>query len=583
MSDTYGASPPGNFINPAYATPEQVKQLREYAAQLMAPQAAGNIAPSWAGALAGALNPLAGQMRMNQANRLQQGAIQNAAQQDPAMQMLQARGLLGQGAPTSAPGQSAQSPYAGAVSSIESGGNYQSLGPQTKSGDRAFGKYQVMGQNIGPWTKETLGQELTPQQFLQSPQAQEAVFNKKFTQYAQAYGPEGAARAWFAGPSNMNNPTAKDELGTTVADYSRRFQQAQGPAQSPGFNPAQYNAYQHNPYANPQEQALARGLVTPTQGTDLIGRPTVGNIQSGVRSQPVGQGVTTGTMVPLSVSPEGGVSTQVPMTGLGQYGGGPQSANPQGAGTPTAGMAGAVAPFAQMGRDLATQNKFTEAWRGPQVSAVTQDQNFLGQYPVIKQALGVIGNDLEKHGANLSMGPQSETIQNMKKLVANFAPGLFSNEQIEGIAAGDSVTKMSGILGTLLARQIGNSGGTDFSQQLGQAQVPGMHNSLEGAKALKSMIEQMTEQQYQLGLAAQKLNPGQKMGTDPSFNYIAWKNDWYANHPIINPITKNPITQDLSKYSQTVNEMQQGGGGWKTKSDAEVKDALRRAGMNIGP
>ncbi len=40
--------------------------------------------------------------------------------------------------------------YAKAIQAIESGGNYGALGPITRSGDRAYGAYQMMGNNIGP-------------------------------------------------------------------------------------------------------------------------------------------------------------------------------------------------------------------------------------------------------------------------------------------------------------------------------------------------------------------------------------------------------------------------------------------------
>lgn len=119
--------------------------------------------------------------------------------------------------------------FADAIASIESGGNYGILGPATKGGDRAYGKYQVMGSNIGPWTQEILGTKLTPQQFLQSPEVQDAVFHGKFGQYVNQYGPEGAARAWFAGPRGMNNPNAKDVNGMTVEEYGRRFSSAMAP------------------------------------------------------------------------------------------------------------------------------------------------------------------------------------------------------------------------------------------------------------------------------------------------------------------------------------------------------------------
>lgn len=133
-------------------------------------------------------------------------------------------------APTPQAQPMALSPFAGAISNIESGGRYDLLGPATRSGDRAHGKYQVMGENIGPWTEAALGRRLTPEQFLASPDAQEAVFAHQFGQYVKKYGPEGAARAWFAGEGGMNHPERRDALGTSVADYSRRFMNGLGPS-----------------------------------------------------------------------------------------------------------------------------------------------------------------------------------------------------------------------------------------------------------------------------------------------------------------------------------------------------------------
>lgn len=126
---------------------------------------------------------------------------------------------------------------AGAIAGIESGGKYDAVGPvANEKGNRAYGKYQIMDFNVGPWTQEVLGQAMTPQQFLTNPQAQDTVFKAKFDQYVKKYGsPEAASRAWFAGEGGMNNPNAKDVLGTSVADYGNKFAQAYGPgATGPG-------------------------------------------------------------------------------------------------------------------------------------------------------------------------------------------------------------------------------------------------------------------------------------------------------------------------------------------------------------
>src|SRR6188768_4298893 len=118
------------------------------------------------------------------------------------------------------------------IAGIESGGAknpYALLGSVTGSGDRAYGKYQVMGNNIPSWTRAALGQSMTPQQFLANPQAQDDTFNHRFGQYADKYGEQGAAKAWYAGERGMQNPNATDMHGRlTVAGYGQDFARRAG-------------------------------------------------------------------------------------------------------------------------------------------------------------------------------------------------------------------------------------------------------------------------------------------------------------------------------------------------------------------
>jgi hypothetical protein len=114
------------------------------------------------------------------------------------------------------------------IAGIESSGwsnPYAALGPVTKSGDRAYGKYQVMGTNVPSWTQEVLGQSMTPQQFAANPDAQEKVAGAKLGQYAAQYGPAGAANMWFTGKPNPN-PNITDATatsrGTSAGNYAAR-------------------------------------------------------------------------------------------------------------------------------------------------------------------------------------------------------------------------------------------------------------------------------------------------------------------------------------------------------------------------
>lgn len=124
------------------------------------------------------------------------------------------------------------------IRTIESGspeGNYTTVSAVSKDGDRAYGAYQVMGKNVGPWTEQYYGKRLTPQEFLQNKEAQDAVFQGEFGKYLTKYGPENAARAWFGGEGGITNPGATDVYGKlTIADYGKKFMGMFGPDVGPG-------------------------------------------------------------------------------------------------------------------------------------------------------------------------------------------------------------------------------------------------------------------------------------------------------------------------------------------------------------
>jgi hypothetical protein len=168
--------------------------------------------------------------------------------------------------------------YRDAIAGIESkgSGDYAAIGPDV-NGDRAYGKYQVMGNNIPEWTQEALGQQMSPEQFLASPEAQDAVFDHKFGGYAQKYGPEGAAKAWFSGEGGMNNPNASDG-NLTNSQYAAKFMDGMGG--NPGMDmmgmagmgqPDMSKLQQladvvGNPYASEGQKMVAQALIQREMG-----------------------------------------------------------------------------------------------------------------------------------------------------------------------------------------------------------------------------------------------------------------------------------------------------------------------------
>ncbi len=90
-----------------------------------------------------------------------------------------------------------------AISKNESGscgGNYSTIGPPTRNGGRAIGRYQVMDYNVPSWTARSCGRAMTPYEFRSSPDCQDKVFDTIFGGYVNSCGSyAGAASKWFSG------------------------------------------------------------------------------------------------------------------------------------------------------------------------------------------------------------------------------------------------------------------------------------------------------------------------------------------------------------------------------------------------
>jgi len=109
------------------------------------------------------------------------------------------------------------------------------IGAGDYEGDRAYGKYQVMGANINPWLREvgllTGDQEITPEMFMNDPGLQEALVRNKFAEHVR-HGIENdkspediiksAASVWFSGGYDNYKDSEKAEISdgnNTVANY----------------------------------------------------------------------------------------------------------------------------------------------------------------------------------------------------------------------------------------------------------------------------------------------------------------------------------------------------------------------------
>jgi len=132
----------------------------------------------------------------------------------------------------------------GALSDVESkgSGGYEAIGPVVKEGmykgQRAYGNYQVMEGNIGPWTEKYYGKRLTKEEFLANPEAQDAVAENVILANWEKYGSiEDAISVWFTGrpykkavaegaaDQNIGVPKYLEKWRT---NYDRRYNESLG-------------------------------------------------------------------------------------------------------------------------------------------------------------------------------------------------------------------------------------------------------------------------------------------------------------------------------------------------------------------
>lgn len=133
------------------------------------------------------------------------------------------------GNPAVVQGGSSFEKFVNAITGQESGGNYNAR--NRSSG--AMGRYQIMpgniqGSNRG-WDFEALGRDISPSQFMGSPQLQDAIARYKLQQYFNKWGPRGAAVAWYAGPGMVGRAGNKSQGAyPTINNYANAILRRMG-------------------------------------------------------------------------------------------------------------------------------------------------------------------------------------------------------------------------------------------------------------------------------------------------------------------------------------------------------------------
>jgi hypothetical protein len=443
----------------AYTTPQQITSLYEYANALGQPVPVNqNGKMSWTQGLADVLRSGIGGYLSHEADlRQQQGLAAGAAQSTPLIAALLGMGGQQQGgqAPTPGGGAPANGPTptdplsaaSASIAKLESGGNYGAIGPATSSGDHAYGKYQVMGANIPSWTQSALGQAMTPEQFLNNPQAQEATFKHQFGSYLDKTGNVAdAASMWFTGRPLSQGANASDVNGMTGARYAQMVaagqpQQQGAPEQTGaisapsgngapggigGLNPQNIAAVLSNPMVPDSTKAMVVSLLKPQVISDAIGghylySPAMGTPQPIVSGIHISEGPAH---VPIAVTGNPG-NPQTTILAPGTNGMTPQNAGAPGSVVPPPGgganpaATGPLAPYMPLitaGQNVDAQGRAKGAIAGQQADEYTQATHQAeaarnAAYP-LRQIQGI----LEKTGGELPTGQGADKLISAESL-----------------------------------------------------------------------------------------------------------------------------------------------------------------------
>lgn len=102
-----------------------------------------------------------------------------------------------------------------AIMGQESGGNYRAVNGRTG----AMGAYQILPSNIGPWSRQYLGYQITPTQFLNSSSLQDKLARAVLQAQFDRYGAAGAASWWYSGSANNVDSTRSSHGEPSVSQY----------------------------------------------------------------------------------------------------------------------------------------------------------------------------------------------------------------------------------------------------------------------------------------------------------------------------------------------------------------------------
>jgi hypothetical protein len=372
---------------------------------------------------------------------------------------------------------------------------------------------------------------------------------------------------------NRANEIQSQAAGQNAGDVSALIAQLQKGQQ---INPQTAGQVYANPMASPEHRALIGALVTPQKTEDVAGRPGYQSPSQGVQAAPVQGNFEPGIRAPESA---GSVSTVTPMPApnvqrmpvasspkvwgdqeaqaAGLY---PAPRTPSGGGgqAPGAALPAASAPasvgsridaLAAKDREVTAEKERTQGGAKAEGEVILKDVGRAAAAPETLKGLGIMKNTIETVGDKMTFGPTAKFSNEARRVISNYAPGLVDEKALSGA---DAIEKLNLGLAGSLSQQLGLNP-SDIYRSVGS--VPGNEKSKAGTLALINMMEQAARNDQYVGTQLYQQYRGNLAG------YQEARAAYYANHPIVNPITGNPVQIDAEKAKSAAPPAS--GGGFK--------------------
>jgi len=435
--------------------------------------------------------------------------------------------------------------YRNAIGTVESSNDYSALGPWVNRPggrrDRAYGRYQVMGENIPEWTARHLGVAMTPEQFLADQTAQDKVFDAETSNAYKKYGNlDDVTSTWFSGRPLGFAGNASDGYNT-VPQYVSKVNRNMGGVDA-------INAAAGGPGAGKGALSLAS---TDDEGTSTGGAltPPPGALYAGQepnKLNAIGQGLTgIGAALAGITSPEEGKALTAQMVSM-------QKAGNEGLKIHTIDSKTGIAVGTVNGRPVSFQ-AFTPkaeddayATEQKKLKAKTEDDRYNTaqaaipaadeQLATIKELRRAIQNPDVTFGG---LGNAAASAKNIASSLGMDVAGLTDTQIIQRLA-----TKMQLSQGKLLPGAISNY----EDKLLGLANGVGVDKTREANLAALDAQEAIFNHQKALALEAQKYKATHGALDQGWDQYMS---QWMKSHPVqLNPDTANVSSGAAPKGNQ---------------------------------